>query len=44
MVTEETHAFTGEDVGDRVLEQATDALGDSDERSSKRHSIQAVEL
>ena len=31
MVTEET---SGEDVGDRVLEQATHALGDSDEHGN----------
>ena len=28
------HELTGEDVGDRVLEQATDALGDSDEHGN----------
>ena len=28
------HELTGEDVGDRVLEQVTDALGDSDEHGN----------
>ena len=28
------HELTGEDVGDRVLEQATDALGDHDEHGN----------
>ena len=28
------HELTGEDVGDRVLEQATNALGDSDEHGN----------
>ena len=33
--------LTGEDVGDRVLEQATDALGDSEEHGGSR-SIRPV--
>ena len=36
-VMRKRHELTGEDVGDRVLEQATDALGDSDEHGNGDH-------
>ena len=34
MLLRKRHELTGEDVGDGVLEQATDAMGDSDEHAN----------